>query len=465
MPFCAGALAALGQAPFGLWPLALVGFAVLVAYRPRETWREHATYGWWAGTGFFAIALFWIVEPFFVDAARHGWMAPFALFLMAGGLALFWALGFGLARHSAAFLVAAWTGAEALRAFVLTGFPWAHPGHMWIDTPLAQMGAFVGPHGLTLLTLGVSALAASRTPRLMGLGAAVFVTAAVLGLVRLQMSVEMRDLTVRLVQPNAEQHLKWRNDMLPVFFARQMDATRADPQVDAVIWPETAVPFLYQQRPDLDRAMAEAAGAPVVYGTRALDGEKLHNSLVVLDTAGATSGLYHKTHLVPFGEYLPFEPLLRRLGLDMFVGIRGFDPGTGLQVVEAAGLPPFLPLICYEAIFPEEINAAPRAEWMLHLTNDAWFGKLTGPYQHLALAQFRAIEQGLPVARAANTGISAMIDPLGRVTDSLGLGRAGHIDAPLPQPLAPTLYRRVGDWPIWGALIALMALGWYRARP
>ncbi|MEM9267596.1 MAG: apolipoprotein N-acyltransferase [Pseudomonadota bacterium] len=465
LPLVAGAIAALGQAPIGLWPLALAGLTALFVLRPQGTWRAHALFGWLAGVGYFAVSLFWIVEPFFVDATSHGWMAPFALFFMAGGLAIFWALGFGLAQRSTALLIATWTGAEALRAFVLTGFPWAHPGHIWVDTPIAQLSALFGPHGLTLFTLGVAGLVATRKGLWIGAGSALFLAVGAFGFLRTQTPVEMRDITVRLVQPNAEQHLKWRNDMIPIFFDRMMQATLATPQVDAVIWPETAVPFLYQQRPDLDLAIAQAAQAPVVYGTRTVEDDKLYNSLAVLDREGQAVDVYHKTHLVPFGEYLPFEPLLRALGLDIFVGFRSFDAGSGLEVITAAGLPPFLPLICYEAIFPQEINAVPRAEWMLHLTNDAWFGQLTGPYQHLALAQLRAIEQGLPVARAANTGVSAMIDPLGRVTQSLGLGEAGHVDAQLPAPLAPTLYRQAGDWPIWVALIALAALGWYRARP
>lgn len=469
-----GAVAALGQAPLGLWPATLGAFAILFAlFQLTQDWRQAGRLGWVAGTGYFLVALSWIVEPFLVDVARHGWMAPFALVIMSGGLALFWAVGYGIARLAGVGgvgWIAALVLAEAVRGYLFSGFPWAQPGHVWVDTPLLQWASVFGALGLCAVTLGgaiaLRQLAAGRH----GVG-----VAGVAGLLVLYLSgpllvppaVQGADApAIRLVQPNAEQHLKWHPDHVQEFLDRQIAYTRADTdnnRPDLIVWPETAIPApLHRADPTLAAISAAADGVPVVLGVRRIDGARLFNSLVLLDEQGQRAALYDKHHLVPFGEYIPFGDQLGRFGLRGLAAQdgNGYSSGAGPRLIDMGDLGRALPLICYEGVFPRNVaGAAGRADFMLLITNDAWFGQVSGPYQHLAQARLRTVEQGLPMIRVANTGVSAVIDAGGRVVASLPLGQAGWVDAPLPPPQPPTLYARMGDWPIWAGLV----LAWLAA--
>ncbi|NNU79413.1 apolipoprotein N-acyltransferase [Halovulum dunhuangense] len=483
MALGAGAAMGLGHAPYDLPFAALLALPLLFhLWQTAPGWRGAAMTGWLAGTGYFGLTLSWIVEPFLIDVARHGFMAPFALVFMATGLALFWALGFGVARRAvphgrwaaALGLATALALSEALRAFVLTGFPWALPGYAWTGTPVAQAAALVGPHGLTALVLLLCLLPALLRPApvLLGLGGLAALWGA--GAIRLAQAPAIAPdaPAIRLVQPNASQQLKWRGDMVQVFYERQIAFTQAPAEAPlaAVIWSETAVPFLLDDRPDLQADIAAAAGpgTAAILGIRRLEGaENWYNTLAVLDAAGGTLASYDKHHLVPFGEYMPLRDRLRALGLSFLAdGLVGsFSTGPGPRLLSVPGLPPFQPLICYEAIFPHQILRGPdRPDWLLQITNDAWFGSWSGPYQHLAQARMRAIEQGLPLARAANTGVSAMIDGHGRITRALPLNVAGFIDAALPPPLPPTPYARLGDAPVLAALLALLLTAALTAR-
>lgn len=479
-----GAVAALGLAPFDLWPLGWAGLAALlplVAMAPTP--GRAALTAWVGGTAWFAVALHWITEPFLVDAARYGWMAPFALVLMAGGLALFWALaGWVMARlvppGRTALRLAALAGlltlSEVARATVLTGFPWAHPGHILIGSPLLSLSALAGPHGLTALVLAIAAAIAAALvsrPWLALVPAALppLAALAALGLAPPMAAPPPDAPVIRLVQPNAPQHLKWRADMIEVFFQRGLDLTAAAP-IDGgpaptlVVWPETSLPVLLEQS-DRARARIAAAGgaAQVLLGGQRYAGFRARNTAALLDPDGAVLQVYDKHHLVPFGEYMPGGAAAEALGLRGLAEVLGGGyspgPGPGLLVI-GGGLGRAFPMICYEAIFPGYIRQVDRPDWMVHLTNDAWFGGFSGPYQHLALARLRAAEQGLPVLRAANTGISAVIDGRGRVLASLALDQAGFIDAPLPPALPPTVYAQSGDLPVLLlVLFATMATG------
>ncbi len=429
-----------------------------------------------AGAGHFAAALFWIVEPFLVDAPRDGWMAPFALILISFGLALFWAgaaalaawLGRSPARRALALAVAL-AGADALRSYALTGFPWALLGHVWIGTPVAQAAALTGPLGLSLLTTGAAAIAATAPRRGSALAAALLAAVWAAGGWRLaQPGPQPATLArIRLVQPNAAQHLKWLPGMQQMFLERMLAQTAAPPAPgaaapDLIIWPETSVPWLLNDPGPVLRMISDAAGGrPVALGIQRSEGMRYYNSLAVIGPGGAVGDIYDKHHLVPFGEYVPAGDLLARAGITAFAARagNGYSAGPGPALLDLGPLGQALPLICYEAVFPQDIAGAPgRADWIVQVTNDAWFGALSGPYQHLAQARLRAIEQGLPLVRAANTGVSAVIDARGRVLASLPLNAEGFLDAPLPAAWPPTPYARSGDRPVL-ALLSLLVLG------
>jgi apolipoprotein N-acyltransferase len=446
----AGAFAGLGQAPFGLWlatPVGLAGLVVLVVTAPSR--RSGLLRSWVGGAGHFALTLHWIVEPFMVDAARHGWMAPFALVLFAFGLALFWAAAAWVSLtlsdrpvSRALAFAPVLTLAEAARGTVLTGFPWAFPGHALIDTPWLPVAAVTGAHGLTLLICGVAVVWAAcvLVPRAWPVAvAALAVLAVPYALPRPSAAPPAADAPViRLVQPNAPQHLKWLPDMIPVFWQRGRDLTAAppDPELgapDLVIWPETSLPVLLD-RSDASRVQlaTAAGGADVLIGSQRVVGFRARNSLALVAADGSLASVYDKHHLVPFGEYLPLQGLADRMDIAALAAVfpGGYSPGDGPAVFDLGpSLGRAFPMICYEAIFPGYIRTVdPRPDWMVHVTNDAWFGTFSGPWQHLALARLRAAEQGLPVLRAANTGVSAVIDARGH-NGFLAWGHT-HIGAP-----------------------------------
>jgi apolipoprotein N-acyltransferase len=256
---------------------------------------------------------------------------------------------------------------------------------------------------------------------------------------------------IRLAQPDADQRLKWRADTRDLFVGRLLDATAAAPRPDAVIWPETALPYwLAEAGPILERAAAP--GAPVLLGVQRWDGAPVQT--------------YDKHHLVPFGEYVPLAPLLGRLGLEGLAGggLAGFAPGPGPGTLHLPGIGPAAILICYEAVFPAMLRTPGRPRLIVQVTNDAWFGRNAGPAQHLAQARLRAAETGLPLARSANTGITAMIDAGGRVTARLPPRVPGHLDARLPPALPPTPYVRAGDTPVLALAAVLLAAGWAASR-
>ncbi len=478
-----GAFAAFGLAPWGYWAATLVGLILVVPlFLASETPRRAAWLGWVFATGYFAHALSWITEPFLVDAERHAWMAPFALVFMAGGLALFWALAFWFARRvggrpvqQGLLLSLALALVECARGYVLTGFPWAGIAQVWVDTPIAQVLSLIGPYGLGALTFAATlplgaALAGSRSAWGLLVPAVLTISSMVLalGYAASRPEVRLTEHVVRLVQPNAPQHQKWDPEFAPLFFARQVEFTAAEPRPDLIVWPETSVPaWLGNAQPFLAAVTNAAQGTPVVLGIQRGDGARIFNSMIYLGPEGQQEGLYDKHHLAPFGEYVPFGNLMARFGIYGMAATtgNGFSAGPGATLMDVGPLGKALPLICYEAVFTQDVLSAPgRADFLLQITNDAWFGTRSGPFQHLAQARMRAIEQGLPMMRAANTGVSAMIDPQGRVTGSLGLGQAGYVDAVLPGPQAPTIYARMGDIPVFFTLLVLFALHWRNAR-
>lgn len=482
-----GAIAALGLAPFGIWALTPIALSVLIWRMARAPFAGTAFWhGLAGGMGWFALAMLWIVEPFLVEPEIYGWMAPFALILMALGGAMFWAVPGWIAarlvpdwRARSLALTAGLILSDWLRGWIFTGLPWALIGHVWTDTPVAQLAAYSGAIGLTALTL-IMALLPVLIRRPVAQPVLRFLPGAVLsilllagswatGLARLAAPLPADTATrLRIVQPNAAQHLKWDIAWSEEFFRRLMQLSSEPGARDLVIWPETAVNFLLNDAGEVLPAMSQAADAPLALGIQRREGSRYYNSLAMIQPGGAVGQVYDKFHLVPFGEYVPWGDALSQIGIGAFAAQQGhgYSAGPGPMILDQPGIPAFQPLICYEAVFPQHLRGLERRpEWLLQATNDAWFGKISGPYQHLAQARLRAIETGLPLIRAANTGVSAVIDAHGQIRDSLPLGVQGKIDAALPSALPETPWLRIGPAPVVGAaLTALFLAGIWSRR-
>lgn len=479
-----GALAAFALPPFHLVPLLLVAVPVLIWLVAGASGPARAgLIGFIFGLGHHMVGLYWISHALLIDPWRHGWLIP----VFVGGLAAILAVFIGLAAAAARWLAgrnplalllalaAFWTFGEWLRGWVFTGFPWNLLGSVWLfSDPMVQLASVTGTWGLTLLTLlaaGSPAIAAdaisARWIRLLALPVAISMLGAnfLFGAERLAGSVpaSVEGVFLRLVQPNIPQALKWEAGLAESHILKQIRMSLSGYSgqiVTHVIWPETAVPFALEQSPGLAAALAAAVppGGLLITGiprvTQTGDGPAWHNGMVALDGSGAVRASFDKFHLVPFGEYVPIRWIP---GVDRIApGKTDFTPGPGPATVELPGLPSVSPLICYEVIFPGGVTEpGKRPAWLLNLTNDAWFGLSTGPYQHFASARLRAIEEGLPLVRVANTGISGVVDPYGRVLAKLDLGREGVIDAALPRALPPTPYARFGD-AVAGIIMLLM---------
>jgi apolipoprotein N-acyltransferase len=464
-----GLVGALGHAPFHLLPLSLlglIGFAWL--HFQSQNARMAAWNGFWLGIGYFGLTMVWMAQPLLIEPERHAWMIPFVLVLMSGCLALFWAVSGWMAYRipsKGLLSLLAWVGcltvAELLRSYLFTGLPWGLIGHIWIDWDVSQLAAYIGPLGLTLVALLPCAFMASadRYYKVAGAGLMllVFGAGALLAPPPFDKASETQPV-IRIVQPNVPQDIKWDYELADALIDRLIAHTAAPGDPDVTIWPESAVPYLLDREdPLLQRISGAAGGKPVLFGIQRLEGERAYNSLVLLQ-AGQVRDVYDKHHLVPFGEYIPVDWLISRIGLQAFSARQGYgySKGPGPKLMDLGPLGHILPLICYEAIFPQDLRGVARPDWLLQVTNDAWFGNFSGPYQHLDQVRLRAIEQGLPMVRVANTGVSAVIDPYGRVVAELALNTEGILDVPLPVKRELTLYAQTGDAPL--ALLLVMAL-------
>jgi apolipoprotein N-acyltransferase len=507
--FAAGALSALAMAPFNFWPILFVTFPTLVwlidgsgTGRGRGL-RSAAATGWWFGFGYFLAGLYWVGYAFLVDAPTFGWLLPIAVLGLPAGLAIFIAFGTALARllwtRGAMRILAlgvALTTSEWLRGHLLTGFPWNAFGYaLTAPLVLAQGAALIGIWGLTFVAVVAGASPATlvddraetRWPWLpLALSIAVLVGIGGFGAVRLARTPTrfVDGVELRIMQPNLQQDVKFnyaaKQKVMDRYIALSERASGMQ-QTDTrdttiLIWPESAFPFFLAREPDALSQITQLLGGRTLLITGAVRlGEPfnpanptVYNSIYVIDHDGSIVSIYNKVHLVPFGEYLPFQRFLEAIGLQQLTKLPGgFSAGDRRRPISVPGAPPALPLICYEAIFPDELMPdGPRPDWMVNVTNDGWFGISSGPYQHFQEARVRAVEQGLPMVRAANTGISAVIDPLGRIVDSLPLGTEGLLTTRLPRPVGSPVYARVGDVPAAMILaIALLAVIRRRLQP
>jgi len=490
----AGLAAALAQPPFAILP-GLLGYALMLVLIDRagtsRPLRSAFLRGWLAGVGYFLLSLFWLTEPFQVNAVQQGWMAPIALAVVTAGMALFWglaALAYRVLAPRGVARVVVFAGAlaalEWLRGHILTGFPWDLPGESWrAGSPLSQAASAVGAYGLTGITLVIASAPGVIQEGRKGLATVAGAAALLVGLYawgasRLAQAppTPAGAPLLRIVQAEVAQESKYDPQLFSSIVRRYVVLTGAPAaQVpDIVVWPEGAIPDAMEDYlapgawPRAEIIAALKPGQTLILGgyrvaNANVDPQVVYNSLAAFRRQGEALtplGLYDKFRLVPFGEFLPFDALAGRLGIKTFVHVGdGFTAGPRPRPLKLIGLPPVQPLICYEALYPgftREGAAASgvRPAWIVNISNDAWFGATSGPWQHLNIASYRAIEEGLPMVRATPTGVSAVIDAFGRPEASLPEGALGVIDRRLPAALAPTPFSRLGDAPF-----ALMIAG------
>jgi apolipoprotein N-acyltransferase len=502
----------LALAPFFAWPILFLTLPVLVwlmdspapADRPAgRAARLHAAgAGWWFGFGYFFFGLFWIGEAFLVEADKFAWLLPFAVTMMPAGLALFYAAATaaavavsrpGLQRIIA--LAVTLGSAEWLRGHVLTGFPWNVLGYAltW-PLPLMQTAGLVGIYGLTLWAVVIFATPlvllanrqqrprAIRTSLMLALAPLLLMSAYGLVVLAVTAPAPAQATRVRIVQPSVPQWEKWQPQNQRAIFDLHLDLSRRNPQgevvgvddVDLLVWPEAAMPFFPLEQPQAlsdIRSLLGPKARLVTGGLRRAPATAADpvsppkidyfNSLMIIGRADEPTRVYDKIHLVPFGEYLPQQATLEAIGLEQLTRLRGgFTPGPSPRpLLDGIG-----PLICYEAIFPAAVvQGAERPRVFVNLTNDGWFGNTTGPRQHLHQARVRAVEEGIPIVRAANNGISALIDSKGRLLAELGLNEKGVLDALLPAPGAMPPYGRYGDT-LFLLNLLIFALWWLYVR-
>lgn len=520
--FCAGAIGALALAPVNFVPAMIVTLCAAVwlidgsarAADPAATrfsapsCLSAAGAGWWMGFGYFLAGLWWLGAALLVEADQFAWALPLAILGVPAGLALFTALGFALARllwspgPMRIFALAAGLGAsEWLRGHILTGFPWNDFGMALASVPaLAQSASLFGLYGLDLVAIVAFSAPATlldishrRLPGVpikvpLAFASAVVAICALAGYGALRLNLHATDyvdgVRLRLMQPNLPQDAKFKPENGPEILRRYLalsDQATAPERAGVIdvthlIWPESAFPFVLSREPQALSSIAQALQGRILitgaartedaHGGRGQSASKIFNSIEVLH-GDKIIAFYDKTHLVPFGEYLPLSAILKPLGVSHLVpGV--WDVGVGPRHLSAPGLPDMAPLICYEAIFPGEAVSrnGERPQLLLNLTNDGWFGKTSGPYQHFAQARLRAVEEGLPLVRVANTGISAIVDPFGRVLNELPLGVEGIIDGKLPKPAKVTVfakYPNAGFLSLWIFSIILAIVGLVRA--
>ena len=479
-----GALAALALPPLYVLPALLVSFPALLTLidaspRPAVALRR----GWWFGFGLNLVGLYWITEAILIEAARFWWFVPIAVPALSATLALFIGAAAWVARFArpgwprACALAGAWVLGDLAREFVATGFPWNLLGSVWelpgrIGDVFIQPGAWVSIHGLTLVTV-LLALTPALGRRWMIAGAVTLAVWAGAGIVRLDQPMPAAPgLKVVLVQGNVAEGQKFDFRLAVAIFERYLALTRrgmaqAGSGRAVVVWPETAFPGLLARDERARQLIMQATGgAPALIGTVRYDRhDRPRNSMLALTGSGTVSAVYDKWHLVPFGEY---QPDWFPLGIQVVPG-GGFARGPGPRTLHVPGVPPVGPLICYEAIFPGEVvDRTDRPAWLVNISNDAWFGDSSGPRQALQAARMRAVEEGLPLLRATNTGITAAFDARGHELAQIPRAIPDFLVVPLPSALPPTLFARFGlAIPVLlsGGVLAVGLLpSWRRAR-
>lgn len=492
---CAGALMVPGQAPWHLWPLFFAGLSAFYYFLNQTKTKKSAfLYGWSFGFGYYAAGFWWIANALLVDGNEFRWVWPFAIAGLPALLAFYPALCallvkrfYNLQTLPGFFgFVALMSAFEWLRGHLFTGFPWNLYGYIWSGWPaMMQSVSLGGAYFLTLLTVFWAALPgflllgtkqSKQKTALLITGLSLFALNAAYGYWRLGQNPTQyhQSVNVRLVQANISQEDKWNpaktGENLRLMTKLSLaEEKQGKEDVTFIVWPETAISdnlLAHEKaRALIKDALASYEGTVylltgIVRSDQDENGEvRYYNSLAALDRDLNVTALYNKSHLVPFGEYIPLEKILP---LSPFVQMDGFTPGQGPIAFSAGSGPAFSPLVCYEVIFPGAITPKDRAlrpAWIVNVTNDAWYGDSPGPRQHFEQARFRAIEEGLPVVRVANTGISGVIDPLGRTIYRAELSQMDGKTIKLPLPIeSPTVFKNKGKLLFSLLLIALIVI-------
>lgn len=484
-----GILAATGHPPLNLVFAPFIAFPVwliLTEIHQQASWKKSFALGWLFGLGYFTVGLYWITFSLGVDIAVFWWLVPFALLGIPAALAVYvgtMTVFLQLTRSSGFsrcfWFAALWTTTEIAWGTGPLALPWNPLGDIWTGfDPILQTLSVVGIYGLTLFTalfvsfpimLRPSQLSSLRISYVAGLFILFGITTS-WGMIRpshTPLEKQKEKTWVRLVQPCVPLEMSWDKNKAKA----QMDdllrlsSTPSDKTPNIVIWPESALPLLLDEDAGARQYIVQSlpAGAYLASGSLSRirrPGEKVivHNSLVMVDPNADVVAKYDKHHLVPYGEYLPLRKYIPDGIRKVTSGEIDYTPGMGSATVDIDPIPAFSPLICFEGIFSAQVVAPgePRPKWMLNITNDAWFGHTSGPYQHLQLARMRSIEEGIPLVRVANSGISAVFDAFGREVARKPLGEKGILDVQLPPALQdPTIFATYGQL-IFMVLMAIM---------
>lgn len=501
LAFASGALLVLAFAPFDFFAVGFVSFPILVWLLDGATADADAgpirrlipafAAGWWFGFGFFVAGLWWIGNALLVEAESFAWALPLAVLALPAALAIFYGLAAVLARlvwsdslGRIAALAVSFALIEWLRGTILTGFPWNAVGYAGMPTPmLMQSSVLFGMNGMNALTVFVfamPAMAVSSRFRWVGYALATLLVVghAGFGMARLwQAETSEKTVPVRFVQPSILQDQKWDRAARDRIFGTYLSLSAQPPSdgkpaPELIIWPETAVPFILNDRPDALATLGDllADGQTLLVGAvrseeAGATGEtRYYNSVVQIGDAGQILGAVDKVHLVPFGEYMPLASFFRSLGVEKIVALpEDFSSGITRRPLQLGDGLKAAAFICYEIIFDSVVSRdVMGSDIVVNLTNDAWFGDTAGPYQHFRQAQVRAVETGVPLLRSANNGISAGVDGYGRIVDAYGINAVGALDIEMPLGKAESLRpwdRMTAGWAVIGGLALIGGAG------
>lgn len=458
--FMAGCLSALSMAPYHFLPALFIGLSVLyLALSYTKGFWQNFALGWSFGFGYFLCSLYWVANSLLVEGNDYAWAYPIAVCGLPALLAFFPAIAstftskyFNL-KTLLGFLgfVAALSFSEWLRGHILTGFPWNLYGYAWGGVPeILQSLNIANVYVLTGFTIFICALPGYVLVSNSGMKIKItlpILAALILsgmffyGYQRLQTPQQFHDITIKVIQPNIAQSEKWDPLKIPAHFQKFLRLSQPHGQEEFptyIIWPETAISQRHLNDPIVMQALSAMLqsypkGASLFTGVlrHNEDRSAYFNSLIMINDSGEIQNIYDKSHLVPFGEYIPFQDLIPLQTINQF---SGFQPGQGITTHTTPEGLGYSPLVCYEILFPDSvIHTQNKPDFIVNVTNDAWYGNSTGPHQHLQKARFRAIEEGIPVLRSVNTGISAIIDSYGRVLSQGELHQEKILEFRLPQ--------------------------------